>query len=70
MEYMSCPEAAKKWGVSDRRVQKTMRRKSHPRRFPHWEYVADPKKHRETIRSAYKGCKKENKTRIVYISAF
>lgn len=22
MEYMSCPEAAKKWGVSDRRVQK------------------------------------------------
>ena len=22
MEYMSCPEVAKKWGVSDRRVQK------------------------------------------------
>ena len=22
MEYMSCPEAAKKWGISDRRVQK------------------------------------------------
>ena len=22
MEYMSCPEAAKKWGISERRVQK------------------------------------------------
>lgn len=22
MEYMSCPEAAKKWGVSERRVHK------------------------------------------------
>ena len=22
MEYMSCPEAAKKWGISDRRVHK------------------------------------------------
>ena len=22
LEYMSCPEAAKKWGVSERRVQK------------------------------------------------
>lgn len=21
MEYMSCPEAAKKWGISERRVQ-------------------------------------------------
>ena len=22
MEYMSCPEAARKWGISERRVQK------------------------------------------------
>ena len=22
MEYMSCPEAAKKWGISERRVQR------------------------------------------------
>ncbi len=22
MEYISCPEAAKKWGISERRVQK------------------------------------------------
>ncbi|HBF2475135.1 TPA: helix-turn-helix domain-containing protein [Clostridioides difficile] len=22
MEYMSCPEVAKKWGISERRVQK------------------------------------------------
>lgn len=22
MEYMSCPQAAKKWGISERRVQK------------------------------------------------
>lgn len=22
MEYMSCPDAAKKWGISERRVQK------------------------------------------------
>lgn len=22
MEYMSCPEAGKKWGISERRVQK------------------------------------------------
>ena len=27
MEYMSCPEAAKKWGISERRVQILCREK-------------------------------------------
>lgn len=70
MEYMSCPEAAKKWGVSDRRVQKLCGEN----RIPGVSRIGNmwliPKKHRETIRSAHKGCKKENETRIVYISAF
>ncbi len=30
MEYMSCPEAAKKWGISERRVQKLCEEKRIP----------------------------------------
>lgn len=30
MEYMSCPEAAKKWNISERRVQKLCEEKRIP----------------------------------------
>ena len=30
MEYMSCPEAARKWGISERRVQKLCEEKRIP----------------------------------------
>ena len=30
MEYISCPEAAKKWGISERRVQKLCEEKRIP----------------------------------------
>ncbi len=30
MEYMTCPEAAKKWGISERRVQKLCEEKRIP----------------------------------------
>lgn len=32
MDYISAPEAAKKWGISERRVQKNLRGKPHTRR--------------------------------------
>lgn len=42
MEYMSCPEAAKKWGISERQVQ-VLCRKPHTGCFKTWIYVADTK---------------------------
>ena len=37
MEYISCPEAAKKWGISERRVQKFCE----DGRYKVWPYVDD-----------------------------
>ena len=43
MEYMSCAEAAGKWGISERRVQKLCEGGAHTGRFKIWQYVADTK---------------------------
>ena len=40
LEYISAPEAAKKWGISERRVQ-AMRRKTHTRSGKIESHVAD-----------------------------
>lgn len=42
MEYMSCAEAAGKWGISERRVQKLCEG-THTESFKIWQYVADTK---------------------------
>ena len=41
MEYISCPEAAKKWGISERRVQKFCEDGPHPWCYKVRPYVDD-----------------------------
>ena len=43
MEYMSCPEAAKKWGISERRVQVLCRETAYLGSSKTWIYAADTK---------------------------
>lgn len=50
MEYISAPEAAKKWGISERRVQKTLRRKPHTRHRPFHSFMANTKGRRKAER--------------------
>ena len=47
MEYMSCPEAAKKWGVSERRVQKLCEENRISGISKSGKYVVDTKRCRE-----------------------
>lgn len=49
MEYMSCPEAAKKWGISERRVQILCSENRIPGVFKTGVYVADTKKRGKTF---------------------
>ena len=43
LEYISAPEAAKKWGISERRVQKSVRRKPNTGCCKIQPYVVDTK---------------------------
>lgn len=43
MEYMSAPQAAEKWGISERRVQILCSENRIPGGFQTWVYVADTK---------------------------
>ena len=47
MEYMSCPEAAKEWGISERRVQRLCEDDRIPRHFKNRLYVVDTKERGE-----------------------
>lgn len=47
LEYISAPEAAKKWGISERRVQKLCEEKRHTGRCKIQPYVVDTKGRRK-----------------------
>ena len=47
MEYMSCPEAAEKWGISERRVQILCKQNQNTGSFKNRLYVVDTQSGRE-----------------------